>query len=213
MDSHPSRAGCKLGIRPPPCPICFEPCWWDGWRQVTQMVIGADESVKQIVEQRHRARCKDPMCSNQSWTVYEAGAYPHRTFTLEVTAKALSALSVVPDVSLAAVAKQYQCDPRTVGRWRDWVDLLVNPLDLSRLCSRLDPEGCPPPQQDVLAMAGFLVLLLENLAKLLREQGVPLQFGSGLAAILRHQFDRFRALFWLTRDSPPLQLEGAMAEV
>jgi hypothetical protein len=125
----------------------------------------------------------------------------------------MSALAVVTDVSLAAVAKQYRCDPRTVGRWRDWVDLLVDPMDLSRLCSRLDPEGCPPPQQDGLALAGLLVLLLEHLAKLLREQGVPLQPGSGLAAILRYQFDRFRALFWLTRDSPPLQLEGAMAGV
>jgi hypothetical protein len=64
-----------------------------------------------------------------------------------------------------------------------------------------------------MALAGFLVLLLEHLARLLRDQGVPLEPGPGLAAILRHQFDRFRAVSWLTRASPPLQVEGAMAEV
>jgi hypothetical protein len=89
----------------------------------------------------------------------------------------------------------------------------MHPPDLSSLCSRLDPEGFPPPQQGGLPLAGFLVLLLEHLARLLRNQGVPLGSGPGLAVILRRQFDLFKVVSWLTRASPPLQVEGAMAWV
>lgn len=214
MDCPPSCSGFKLEIRPPPCPVCWGPCWWDGWRLVAQMVADAVGLVVSLVEvPRHRARCQDPACPGRSWTIYEAGGYPCRTFVLAVAGLALAALAVDVDATLASVAQRCQCDPRTVGRWKRWVAGLVDPAALSRLCSRLEPEGFPPPRPDGMALAGFLVLLLEHLARLLREQGVPLAPGPGLAAILRHQFDRFRAVSWLTGASPPLQVEWAMAGV
>jgi hypothetical protein len=55
--------------------------------------------------------------------------------------------------------------------------------------------------------------LLETLAQLLRIHGVALEPGPGLGVILRHQFERFRAVSWLTRASPPLRIPGVMALV
>jgi len=132
---------------------------------------------------------------------------------MAVAALGLAALATELGSTLTSVARHCQCDPRTVGRWRLWVGGLCAPAALSRMCSRLEPDGFPPPQPKDLPLAGFLVLLLEHLARLLRDQGVPLEPGPGLAAILRHQFDRFRAVSWLTRASPPLQVEGAIAGV
>ena len=214
MDSVPSSAGCKQEVRPPPCPVCWGPCWWDGWRLVAQMVAGADGLVVRLIEVlRHRARCQDPMCSGRSWTIYEAGGYPCRTFVIAVAGLALAALAIEVGATLASVARRCQCDPRTVGRWKRWVGGFGDPAGLSRLCSRLEPDGFPPPRPDGMLLAGAVVLLLEHLARLLRDQGVPLEAGPGLAAILRHQFDRFREVSWLTRASPPLQVAGVMAGV
>jgi hypothetical protein len=214
MDFRPSSAGCKQEVRPPPCPVCWGPCWWDGWRLVAQMLAGGDGLVVRLVEvPRHRARCQDPTCPGRSWTIYEAGGYPCRTFVVAVAALALAALAVEVGATLASVARRCQCDPRTVGRWKQWVGGLCDPATLSRLCSRLEPDGFPPPRPKGMLLAGFLVLLLEHLARLFREQGVPLEPGPGLAAILRQQFDRFRTVSWLTRASPPLPVEGALAGV
>ena len=200
--------------RPPLCPVCGGPAWWNGIRIVAQMVLVEIAGVRRVVDLiRLRARCADPVCKAGSWTLYEAQGYPHRTFTLAVAATAVMELAVAPKATLASVARRCQCDPRTVGRWQRWVAGLGDPSALSRLCSRLEPDGFPPPRPDGMPLAGFLVLLLEYLARLLWDQGVPLEPGPGVAAILRQQFDQFRAVSWLTRASPPLQVEGAMAGV
>ena len=93
---------------------------------------------------------------------------------------------------------------------RSSVGALVEPQELSGLCCRLDPSGLPAPAPvpgaDGRARAGHVVQLLEHLAQVLRNQGVALETGSGLAAILRHQFDRFRMVSGLTRVSPPLRV-------
>jgi hypothetical protein len=84
---------------------------------------------------------------------------------------------------------------------------------LSRACARLDPDGLPPPSApravDAVARAGAVIGLLDRVADLLRCRGVALESGPGLAAILRHQFDRFRFVFHLTRQSPPLRFVAA----
>jgi len=210
MDSHPSQPGCKEDIRPPPCPVCGGPSWWNGWRLVAQMVLGVLGTLLRLDEvPRHRARCLDPGCPGGGWTLYEPQGYPCRTFTPAVAAAALLELAAAPAATLASVAAHWGCAPRTVGRWQVWVGTLVAAAPLIRLCSRLDPEGFPPPQPDGIPLAGFLVLLLEHLARLLRDQGVLLEPGPGLGAILRQQFDRFRVVSFLTCASPPLQMVGA----
>jgi len=214
MDIRAPGPECKHAGRPPRCPVCGGPSWWNGLRTVAQMVQVETTGVRRVVDLiRLRARCADPACKGGSWTLYEAQGYPHRTFTLAVAAAAVVELAVAPNATLASVARRCQCDPRTVGRWKCWASGLCDPVALSRLCSRLEPDGFPPPRQGGMLLAGFMVLLLEHLARLLRDQGVPLAPGPGLAAILHQQFDRFRAVSWLTRASPPLQLEGAMAGV
>ena len=214
MDFLPSSAGCKQELRPPPCPGCGIVGWWNGWVVVAQMVVGEAGTVERVVDlPRHRARCKDPGCPCGSWTVYEAGGYPHRSFTLAVAAAAIAELTLDEEATLTSVARHWRCDRRTVARWSKWVAGIAAPTALARLCSHLDPDGLPAPDPEGMATPGLVVLLLECLAKLLRAQGVPLETGPGLGAILRHQFERFRAVFWLTRASPALRVVKGMAAV
>jgi hypothetical protein len=51
-----------------------------------------------------------------------------------------------------------------------------------------------------------MLLLLEHFAGLLRTRFVALEAGPGLGALLRHQYERFRVVAWLTKSSPPLRI-------
>jgi len=214
MDVPPTGKGCKKHAdRPGPCPVCGRPAWWNGRRLIKRVVFvvaGALRWAEQFV--RRRARCSDRHCSGGSWTVYEPGGYPCRTFLLSVVAFAAAARAVGEGTTLTAVARKCACDRRSVGRWVRWVTDLAAPAELSRSCTRLDPDGLPPPAApravDPVARAGAVVGLLDRLADLLRGRGVALESGPGLAAILRHQLDRFRIVFHLTRPSPPLHADG-----
>lgn len=211
MDFRTPGTECKREGRPPPCPVCGGPAWWNGQRTVAQMLLSDSMGARLVVGLvRLRARCVEPSCRCGSWTVYEAGGYPQRTFTLAVAAAAIAELAFDAEATLTSVARHWGCDRRTVGRWRTWVAGVADPAALARLCSRLDPDGLPAPDPGGIATPGLLLLLLECLVRLLRDQGVPLEPGPGLGAILRHQFERFRAVAWLTRASPPLRVDGAM---
>ena len=182
------------------------------------MVLDAVGIVVRVVDRvRLRVRCPDPCCEGRSWTLYEPQGYPYRTFTPAVAASAVAELAVDPEATLTSVAQRCQCDRRTAGRWLHWTERLMGPDALTRLCARLDPSGLLPPGTSSLlglggiALAGFLVLLLEHLARLLRNRGVALETGPGLAVILRSQFERFRGVSFLTRASPPLRVEPGWA--
>lgn len=214
MDFLPSSPGCKQELRPPPCPVCGVVGWWNGRPFVGQMVVGTAGTIEQVVDQpRRRARCKEPDCPCGSWTIYEAGGYPHRTFALAVVAAAIAELAVVVGATLSSVARNWRCDRRTVARWKDSVARTADPDELARHCSSLDPDGFPAPNPAGLTRPGRVLLLLERLAQLLRTQGVALESGPGFGVILRHQFERFRAVSWLTRASQPLRIPGVMALV
>jgi hypothetical protein len=179
----------------------------------SQVVLdGAGKPVR--VEGLLRVRLQCRAC-RRSWTVYEAGGYPRRTFTLAVAAAAVAELVASPEANQSSVARGYYCDRRTVGRWSTWIAGLAAPDHFSRACARLDPSGLPTPRLysglGRLASAGLLLLLLDHLAMLLRFRGVALEPGPGLAAILRWQFDRFRTICHLTRASPPLRVELSSA--
>lgn len=212
MDVPPTGKRCKKHAdRPGPCPVCGRPAWWNGTRLIKRVVVvlaAALRWAEQFV--RRRARCSDRGCPAGSWTVYEGGSYPHRTFLLSVVAFAVAAMVVGPGATLTGVARECGCDRRSVGRWVHWVAGLATPAELSHGCARLDADGLPPPAApravDPVARAGAVVGLLDRLADLLRGRGVTLELGPGLAAILRHQFDRFRFVFHLTRQSPPLRV-------
>jgi hypothetical protein len=187
--------------------------------------VGCVYRVQDVV--RFRYRCPNSTCGRGSWTIYEPEGYPFRTFTLAVAVSAVAELATSPEATLTSVAERCRCDRRTVGRWVPWVGALGKPQELGGLCARLDPSGLPPPTHALpgihgpapllllapgaIPLAGLLVLLLEHLARLLRDHGVPLEVGPGLAAILRHQFDRFRVVSFLTRASPPLRVEPGWA--
>jgi len=175
----------------------------------SQVVLDADGRpfrVEGVLRVRHQCRA-----CRLSWTVYEPGGYPHRTFTLGVAAAAVAELIAKPGATRSSVARTFDCDRRTVGRWVVSIAGLGDPDHLSRACAHLDPSGLPPPHPGSglgqVALAGLLLLLLDHLTRLLRNRGVTLESGTGLAAILRWQFDRFRTVSHLTRASPPLRVE------
>jgi hypothetical protein len=212
MDVPSARKNGKQADRPDPCRRCGTPACWDGGRAVAQVV----PSVAGGVEWdpgiwRRRACCPNPDCPVQSWTVYEPGGYPHRTFTLAVSVSGVAQLAADDATTPGAVAHAHQCDRRTVGRWVAWVVRLCTTVEVVRACARLDPTGLPPPppprRETARACAGWVLLLLDHLVRLLRERGVTLEPGAGLVAIVRQQFVRFGVVLWLTRPSPPLHIE------
>lgn len=142
--------------------------------------------------------------------MYEAGGYPHRTFTLAVAASGVARLAAEDGATLTGVADDCGCDRRTVGRWIGWVLRLCMTAQVVRACARLDPTGMPPPQpprsETTRCRAGWVLLLLDHMARVLRGRGVLLEAGFGLVAIVRHQFVRFGMVIWLTRQCPPLRV-------
>jgi len=211
MDVPSLRKKRKYDDRPDPCRRCGMPAWWDGGRVVAQVVLGTLGGVEWVAGiGRRRACCRNPGCPVKSWTVYEAGGYPHRTFTLAVTASGVAHLGADDEATPGAVAHAHQCDRRTVGRWVAWVLRLCATVEVVRACARLDPSGMPPPppprRETARVCAGWVLLLLDHLARLLRDRGVVLESGGGLVAIVRHQFVRFGVVLWLTRQSPPLHI-------
>ena len=205
-----SRVG-KYSERPAPCQGCGSPAWWDGVRIVASVDKGKDGSVDHHPDVvRRRACCSSPECPVGSWTVYEEGAYPHRTFQLDVVASAVL-MVVMGGSTLTAAGKEHECGRDSVRRWLQWVSSLVEPRELEKMCAQLDPDGMPSRVERAGQSRAVQVLwLLERLADLLTLQGVPLcRSGAGLTRILRHIFDRFGDLLWLTRLSPPLRADLA----
>ena len=226
MDCAPTRAQCKEETAPL-CPLCHCPGCWDGWRFVKRQAKVASDGSLEWVEGfwRPRARCRTRGCPMRSWTILEEQGYPHRTFPPAVAAAAIAEFVICGEVSLAAVAEHWGCSIRTVTRWVGWICGLMTAIELTRVCWAQDPSGMPPPfggaDQDPvppetgvalwrsqLALVESLATLFEWLARLCREQGVPLEDGPGLGALLRHQFDRFRRVCWMIRSSPPLHFDG-----
>lgn len=212
MDVPSAEKNRKHRDRPDPCDRCGTPSCWDGGREVAQVVVDADGTVRWVPGiWRRRAYCPNSACSATSWTIYESGGYPHRTFTLAVTASGIAQLAADDDATPAAVAQAHQCDRRTVGRWVAWVVRLCVTVEIVRACARLDPSGLPPPRpprpETARLYAGWVLLLLDHLARLLRARGVALEPGAGLVAIVRHQFIRFGVVLWLTRPAPRLHIE------
>lgn len=213
MDVAPKRPGCKEHAgRPGPCPVCGRPTWWNGTRVVKRVVFIVNAAVHCLENfVRCRVRCSDRSCPAGSWTIYEPSGYPHRVFLLSLIAFAVAGLSA--DVATKIrVARKFGCDRRSVGRWVRWVAGLGDAKEMAQVCLRVDPDGLPPPAAapataDPVGKAVSMIALLDRLADLLRGHGVRLEPGPGLAAILRHQWDRFRTIFLLTRASPPLRID------
>ena len=214
MDSRPSGGRCKQELQESACPFCGGEASRKAARLVKSQVVLDGAGKPERVESLLRVRLLCRAC-RRSWTVYEPGGYPRRTFTLAVAAAAVAELVASPGASHSSLARAFRCDRRTVGRWSLWIAGLADPGHLSRACARLDPSGLPAPRLysglGRLASAGLLLLLLDHLARLLRNGGVALEPGPGLAAILRWQFDQFRTICHLTRASPPLRVELSSA--
>ena len=200
-----------MAVRPDPCRVCGAPSWWNGGRVVAEVIHDIAQGARRVIDVlRRRARCSDRRCTAGSWTLYPAGAYPHRSYQLCVVAAAVAEVCVAGG-SRRAVAARHDCSRRSVARWVRWTARLASPADLAQLCARLDPEGFPPPTpipaEGELSRAGAVLRLLDHLADVLLRRGVALPGrGPGLLRLLTAQLARFGDVCWLTRSSPPLRV-------
>jgi hypothetical protein len=138
-----------------------------------------------------------------SWTVYEEDAYPHRSFTLDVVASAVSQVEVAGS-TLTEAAAAHQSSRRSVRRWIQWISGLVDARLLEQFCTRIDPDGRLPAGRRDRGAASILSLL-EQTADSLLHRGVPLaRSGAGLSRVLGDRLARFGEVFFLTKSSPPL---------
>ena len=220
MDCAHGHAGCKQELRPPPCPHCGGPRWWDGAHTCKWLAFLTGSGGLEWVEGqvRRRARCFNPECDHRSSTLYEDQAYPHRRFSPAVAIAAVTELLWRGGQALAEVAKHWNCSTWTLVRWLEWIGGIIEFALLLKVCLACDPSGIPPPAYRVrqepvppgpawmsrMAPVESLILMFELLARLLRDQGVALEEGPGLGAFLRYQLDRFRLVSWLTKPSPRL---------
>jgi hypothetical protein len=95
-----------------------------------------------------------------------------------------------------------------VARWRAWIENLVDPKQLARVCARLHPDGVPVP---IPAGGGAAVnlALFEHWALIVALRGLRLPGEAadpGWMRILADQLDRFGSVWRLTRFSPPLRM-------
>ena len=202
--------GKKKAVRPDPCRVCGTPAWWNGSRVVAEVIQEVGHGIRRVIDVlRPRAKCSGRHCPAGSWTIYGAGAYPHRTFQLDVVASAVATVAIGQQ-SRRATADAHACSRRSVARWVRWTAGLAAPEDLARLTARLDPEGLPPPAPVAdgdVKRAGAVLRLLEHLADVLRRRGVVLPGrGPGLGRLLVAQRARFGDVCWLTKASPPLRV-------
>jgi hypothetical protein len=198
----------KYPDRPPPCPDCAGPAWWNGTRVVSECGKG-DSGVEHVADEvRRRARCPSKDCPRRGWTVYEDDSYPHRVFALDLVVSAVGAV-VLAQATLTAAAKAHWCSRDSVRRWVAWVERLAEPAELMRACTRLEPRGLPGGLSRAdIPCAGTVLHLLDRLADLLADRGVRLRpLCSGLARILADQLERLGAVFLLTKPSPPLRAD------
>jgi len=209
--SPPTRR-CKKAVRPDPCRVCGALSWWNGGRVVAEGIQDIAQGARRVIDVlRRRARCSDRRCAAGSWTIYPPGVYPHRSYQLCVVASAVAEVCVAGG-RRRAVAARHDCSRRSVSRWVRWTARLASPMDLGRLCARLDPEGLPPPTSSATAAgevsrAGSVLRLLDHLGDVLLRRGVALPGrGPGLVRVLTAQLARFGDVAWLTRSSPPLRV-------
>lgn len=166
----------------------------------------------------------------KSWTIYEPGGYPHRRYALAVLVSAGSELAMVPEATFTSVAVRLDCHRTTVARGVAWMATLKDTLDLIRTCTRMDPEGLPPPLPPIALpmsvpaptrvppliaalrrVAGHVLHLLDRLAEHYRHWRMPLEPGPGLVAILRYRFLATGDVAWLMPASQPKLIDGGRA--
>ena len=142
--------------------------------------------------------------------MYESfDSYPHRVFWLQVVVSAVSAV-VFNKVTLTGAARAHQCGRDSVRRWLLWVQRLVEPADLMRVCTVLDETGMPgAAATGHMSKAGAIIYLMDRLAELLAQRGVTVQTatGSGLIWVLKRQLEVFRQVYYLKNVSPPMRAE------
>jgi hypothetical protein len=203
----------ERGERPPPCRTCDAPSWWNGWRVIFPVVLGALGGVVARWEWPvPRAKCS--RCRH-AFTCYPPELYPRRPYALDVVALVVAAV-VVGGRSFARAAREADASTTSARRWTRWVAALAAPGDLCAVATRVDPDGAAStglstgaPSSTVRGAAARVLAALESLGAALARRGVACAERSGLGRVLGWQRRAHGEVVRLTR--PPRRLSPAMA--
>lgn len=201
--------------RPPPCPLCAAPCWWNGWRLVHPVIADASGGATRLA--RWLARTKCAAC-RKSFTCLPETLYPRRQYQLDVVAHVVAAVSL-GDESASVAAREAGASPTSSRRWVAWVAGLASPGVLLTAAARLDPTapvgaGLAHHAGDgVRARAARVLDALEQLGAALVRSGVALAQRTGLGRVLGWQRALFGDVVGLVAEpkvlSPAMALGGA----
>lgn len=201
--------------RPPPCPLCAAPCWWNGWRLVHPMTAAPAGAAVRVEQWLARAKCS---ACRKGFTCLPEILYPRRQYQLDVVAHVVADVSLGGRSALVA-ARATGASPTSARRWTAWVAELAEPGELLRLASQIDPAaptgtGISLHAGDgVRARAARVLDALEQLGAALVRSGVALAQRSGLGRVLGWQWSRFRDVVHLVTEpktlSPALAMGGA----
>jgi hypothetical protein len=201
--------------RPPPCPLCAAPCWWNGWRLVHPVIADASGRATRVAQWLARSKCT---ACHKSFSCLPDALYPRRQYQLDVVADVVAAVSL-GDRSAAAAARDAGASPTSARRWIAWVAALAAPAVLLAAAAQLDPQapvgaGLAHHAGDgVRARAARVLDALEQLGAALVTSDVALAQRTGLGRVLGWQWSRFRDVVHLVVEpktlSPALALGGA----
>lgn len=196
--------------RPPPCPQCGTPSWWNGWRIVFPVVSGSFDRVERREVALAKTRCSS---CRASFTVYPPGFYPGRQFQLDVVADVAARVALKED-SLARAAAQAGASATSARRWSSWIAALAAPAVLCAVIARVDPDapaGAGLSSVTAAHAAARVLHALEQLGLALVRSGVDAARAvrTGLARVLHWQHAAHGDVVMITAE--PCRLSPAMA--
>lgn len=171
--------------RPPPCPSCSGPAWWNGWRRIFPC-----RSEGRVELALARGRCKSGGCAD--FVVRPGDLYPRRQYQPDVVAKVVAAIAVGGETPAKAAAA-VQASVTSARRWTGWVAKLIEVSAALALAARLWPDGvagagmATTPAPSTGALAARVLQALEHLGAALQRTGAALISTSGLGRALEWQ--------------------------
>jgi len=181
--THTHRARAE---RPPPCPACAGPSWWNGWRQTFPQL-----SRGRIETWLARARCKSGKCTD--YVVRPGELYPHRQYQPDVVAKVVAAIAIGGETPAEAAAAA-KASATSARRWTGWVARIVEVGAALALAVRLKPDlaageglSTRATTSPTRGLAAQVLHALEHLGEALVRSGVVLVSESGLGRVLEWQ--------------------------
>lgn len=170
--------------RPPPCPVCHEDSWWNGWRIAYPVVASSSgDGVERRERSLPRAKCAN---CHLGFTCYPPGSYPRRQYQLDVVADTVAVVAVGAE-PVAQAAAASTASPTSVRRWSAWIAALAAPAELHAVAAEIDPAAATAATATPRSRTAAVLAGLEVLGAALVQAGVAVVERTGLGRVLGWQ--------------------------